>query len=426
MSAPAATTAHPTAPRPAETAGGTFVSPFQRLATLLEGRAPGRPPIVMVVGEPRHPVPDFVGPALQREIAGFGRYPAIRGTDAFRETVAGWLGRRYGLDGRIDPSTMILPLNGSREGLFFAALEARMSTAKAVANPAILIPNPFYQAYAAGCVAAGCEPVMVPATAETGFLPDPAALDADLLARTVAMFFASPANPQGAVVSRAGWLDLIALARRHDFMLLADECYSEIYRSVPPAGVLEAAATTAEGFDRVVAFNSLSKRSNLPGLRCGFAAGDPAFLARWTRFRNMAAPQVPEPVQAVAVAAFSDEAHVEANRRLYNAKYAAAERILGPVFGPVTPEGGFFLWLDVTGLAEDGFDAGEAATLRLWREGGVRVVPGSYLAAPGRDGTNPGADFLRVALVDDLPATEDGLSRIADILHPALRGRTRA
>lgn len=411
----------------APASSSVFESPFQRLAALLEGIAPGRPPLVMAVGEPKHPVPGFVGPVLAANLAGFGRYPAIRGTDAFRAAVAGWLDRRYGLAGAVDPATMILPLNGSREGLFFAAVEARMGATKRPERPAILIPNPFYQAYAAGCVAAGCEPVMVPAGPETGFLPDPAALDAALLDRTVAMFFASPANPQGSVVSADGWKSLIGLARRHDFMLLADECYSEIYRAEPPAGILAAARDLGDGFGRVVAFNSLSKRSNLPGLRCGFAAGDPDFLRRWAAFRNMAAPQVPEPVQAVAVAAYADEAHVEENRRLYNAKYALAERILGPRFGAVTPAGGFFLWLDVAGLAprpdEAGRDPGEIAALRLWREAGLRVVPGSYLAAIGPDGSNPGADYLRIALVDDLAATEDGLTRVMDILAGAPAGR---
>lgn len=411
----APTDARPAAPGEGAT-GAVFNSPFQRLATLLEGIAPGRPPIVMAVGEPRHPVPGFVAPVLARETAGFGRYPAIKGTDEFRRAVAGWLGRRYALEGRIDPESMILPLNGSREGLFFAAIEARMSSRKTVSNPAILVPNPFYQAYAAGTVAAGCEAVMVPATAATGFLPDPASLDERLLARTVAMFFASPANPQGAVVSLDGWKALIECARRHDFMLFADECYSEIYRTAPPAGVLEAAAAMGGGFDRVIAFNSLSKRSNLPGLRCGFAAGDPAFLTRWTAFRNMAAPQVPGPLQAVAVAAFGDEGHVEENRRLYNAKYEAAERILGGRFGPVTPQGGFFLWLDVSGLREGALEPGEAAALRLWREAGVRTVPGGYLAAVGADGVNPGADFLRIAMVDDLATTQEGLRRVVDCL----------
>lgn len=395
---------------------GVFTSPFQRLADLLAGVEPGRPPIVMAVGEPRHAVPAFVGPVLAGEIQGFGRYPAIRGTDAFRAAVAGWLDRRYRLGGAVDPATMVLPLNGSREGLFFAALEARSASRKRVDRPAILVPNPFYQAYAAGCVAAGCEAVMVAAGPETGFLPDPSGLPPDLLDRTVAMYFASPANPQGSVVSLAGWRSLVELARRHDFMLLADECYSEIYRDVPPPGVLEAAVELGAGFDRVVTFNSLSKRSNLPGLRCGFAAGDPAFLSGWAAFRNMAAPQVPNPVQAVAVAALADEAHVEENRRLYNAKYAAAERILGNRFGPVTPPGGFFLWLDVKGRGEAGLDPGEAVALRLWRQAGVRCVPGSYLSAAGPDGVNPGTDYLRVAMVEDLATTEAGLARIVEIL----------
>ena len=404
-----------TAPRPttSPTSAGSaaFTSPFQRLNTLLEPIAPGGSPLNLTVGEPKHPFPDFVGPALAGALDGFGRYPPIKGTDAFRQAVADWLEARYGLGGRIDPAAMILPLNGSREGLFYAAIEARMSMRKAVDRPAILFPNPFYQAYAAGAVASGAEPVMLDAGPETGFLPDLDRLDPALLARTVAVYFASPANPQGAVASTAAWTRLIELARQHDFMLFADECYSEIYRSTPVPGVLEAAAALSGDFSHVLTFNSLSKRSNLPGLRCGFTAGDPGFLTRWAAFRNMAAPQVPSPIQAVAVAAFRDEAHVEENRRLYNAKYAAAERILGTRYGYETPEGGFFLWLD---MAAHG--GGEAATIKLWREAGVRVVPGGYLSAAGPDGHNPGDRYLRVAMVDDLAATEDALSRIVATL----------
>lgn len=397
---------------PSPIAQPTFASPFQRLADLLAPFQPGRAPINMTVGEPRHPVPGFVAPVLAREIDGFGRYPAIKGTDAFRKAVGAWLDRRYGLSGAVDVERGILPLNGSREGLFYAALEARRRFSKAVERPAILLPNPFYQAYAAGAVAAGCEPVMLDAGPETGFLPDLDALPDDLLDRTVALYYASPANPQGAVASRADWLKVIAKARAHGFRLFADECYSEIYRGeAAPDGVLAAAATTAEGFAGVVTFNSLSKRSNLPGLRCGFAAGDVDFLERWVAFRNMAAPQVPTPLQAVAVAAFGDEAHVVENRRLYDAKFAAAERILGPKFGSVTPAGGFFLWLDVS--AHGG---GEAAALKLWREAGVRSIPGGYLSAEGPDGTNPGAPYLRLALVDSLALTEEALGRILETL----------
>ena len=389
----------------------SFVSPFQRLNDLLAAHPPGRAPINLTVGEPRHPVPGFVGPVLAREIDGFGRYPAIRGTDAFRRAVADWLEHRFGLDtGTIDVEHGVLPLNGSREGLFHAALEARRIWRGTSDRPAILLPNPFYQAYAAGAVAAGCEAVMIDAGPETGFLPDLAALPEELLARTVALYYASPANPQGAVARRADWLAAIALARAHGFMLFADECYSEIYRgTAAPDGVLAAAATTSEGFDRVVTFNSLSKRSNLPGLRCGFAAGDAAFLRGWVAFRNMAAPQVPGPVQAVAVAAFAAETHVAENRRLYDAKFAAAARILGSRYGYATPPGGFFLWLDV---ADRG--GGEAVALRLWREAGVRAIPGGYLC--GGAGSTPGDAYLRVAMVESLALTEDALARIVETL----------
>jgi len=390
-------------------AASAFVSPFQRLSDLLAPHQPGRAPINLTVGEPRHVVPDFVGPVLAREISGFGRYPAIRGTDAFRAAVGAWLDRRYGIGGTVDIEHGILPLNGSREGLFYAALEARRRWTKTGVRPAILLPNPFYQAYAAGAVAAGCEAVMIDAGPETGFLPDLAGLPAELLDRTVALYYASPANPQGAVASLEGWKSVIATARAHGFWLFADECYSEIYRgAAAPAGVLAAAGGDLSG---VVAFNSLSKRSNLPGLRCGFAAGDPDFLKGWVAFRNMAAPQVPGPIQAVAVAAYSDEAHVVENRRLYDAKYAAAERILGRRYGYATPPGGFFLWLDVG--AQGG---GEATALRLWREAGLRTIPGGYLSGTGADGSNPGERYLRIAMVESLALTEEALARIIETL----------
>lgn len=390
-------------------AASPLTSPFQRLAALLEGVPAGREPTLsMTVGEPRHPVPDFVAPMLAANIKGFGQYPQARGTDGFRAAVAGWLGRRYGLGERVDPATMILPLNGSREGLFYAAIQARSDSRKA-GRPAMLLPNPFYQTYAAAALAAGCEPIMVAAGPETGFLPDIAALPADVLARAIGCYYASPANPQGAVADRATLARLIELARAHDFLLFADECYSEIYRGdAAPAGALEVAAMTGS-FDRVIVFNSLSKRSNLAGLRCGFAAGDPAFLKRWHDFRNMAAPQVPNPVQAVAVAAYADETHVIENRRLYDAKYAVAEAVLGSRFGFATPPGGFFLWLDVG--AQGG---GEAVTLRLWREAGLRVIPGGYLAATGADGRNPGDNYIRIALVDGLDLTREALTRLVE------------
>ncbi len=395
----------------ASSAPSAIASPFQRLTALLSDRRPGRSPIDLTIGEPKHGVPDFVAPVLAAETAGFGKYPPIRGTDAFREAVAGWLERRYRLTAPIDRSAGVLPLNGSREGLFYAAVEAMRAAGPRPGRPAVLLPNPFYQVYAAGAEAAGAEAVMLPAGPETGFLPDVGAVSPELLARTVAVYFASPANPQGAVASLSAWTALIAAARRHGFMLFADECYSEIWRGAPPPGVLEAADRLGAGYANVVAFNSLSKRSNLPGLRCGFAAGDPAFLARWATFRNVAAPQVPLPVQAVAVAALADETHVAENRRLYDLKFAAAEDRLGRLFPGLTPPGGFFLWLDV---ADRG--GGEAVTLKLWEAVGVRVLPGSYLAATDEAGGNPGAPYIRIAMVEQLALTEDALTRIAEVL----------
>lgn len=386
-------------------------NPFERLAALLAGLSPGGEPIVMTIGEPRHAVPDFVGPVLAGNLKDFSRYPNIRGTDAFRESVAAWLDRRYGLEGSLDPARGILPLNGSREGLTFAAIGARDYLKKpGAARPTVLMPNPFYQTYAAAAHVADAETVALDARAETGFLPDLDAIDPAVLERAVAFFYASPANPQGAAASLADWSKLIGLARKHRFLVVADECYSEIYRSAPPAGVLQAAHAMGEGHANVITINSLSKRSNLAGLRCGFAAGDPDFLDAWSRFRGLAAPQVSMPLQAVAAAAFADEAHVVENRRLYNAKFAVAERLLAPLFGKVVPEGGFFLWLDVAR-----FGGGVEVTRRLWAEAGVKVLPGAYLAMDGAAG-NPGADYIRLALVDDEKTVEAGLARLVDVL----------
>lgn len=381
-------------------------SGFVRLTELLSGIEPGKPPINLSVGEPRHAMPPFVGPVLAENLPGFGRYPMTRGTDAFRAAVAAWLGRRYRLPRAVDPATEVIVLNGSREGLFLAALAARRAVAERRGKPAILLPNPFYMAYFAGADAADCEPVALPATRENGFLPDYGALSDDLLARTVAIYLCSPANPQGAVLARDVLVRLVQRARSHGAFVFADECYSEIWlNESAPTGVLEVADDSFRG---VVAFNSLSKRSSLPGLRCGFAAGDAQFLASYLDLRNVAAPQVPQPVQAVAVAAYGDETHVEANRRLYRAKFDLADDILDGRYAYRRPEGGFFLWLDVTAFEND-----EKATLALWREAGLRVVPGSYLAhdAPGG---NPGAGYVRAALVDDLQTVETALRRLAE------------
>ncbi len=390
---------------------------FQRLNSLLHDHAPGKEPIVMTVGEPRHALPEFVGPVLAANLDDFRRYPVMRGTNGFREAVAGWLDRRYNLGGSIDPERHILPLNGSREGLFFAAITAREYLGKTDENPAVLLPNPYYHTYSAGAEAAGAEAVYIDATAATGFLPDLDALEPALLDRTIAIYMASPANPQGAVASLDYWKTLIKLSRKHRFFIFADECYSEIYRTKPPPGILQAAKELSDPDSEIdlagiLAFNSLSKRSNLAGMRCGFAVGDAEFMTDWLRFRNRAAPQVPMPVQAVAVAAYADEAHVEENRRLYNAKYKVAEQYLGDLCGDTTPQGGFFIWLDVSR-----WGGGVTATERLWREAGVKVVPGGYLAQTSANGENAGADYVRIAMVENLETTTRAMERIAACLR---------
>ncbi|MGA9819898.1 MAG: aminotransferase class I/II-fold pyridoxal phosphate-dependent enzyme [Pseudolabrys sp.] len=383
-------------------------SPFVRLTELIAGIEPGKPVINLSVGEPQHPIPNFVGPTLDAHLADFGRYPANKGIEPFRRAVASWLGRRYSLARPVDPESEVLVLNGTREGLFLAAIAAKRWVTRHAGKPAVLIPNPFYAAYAAGALAADCEPVYLPTTRESGFLPDLDALDEALLARTVACYIASPSNPQGAVADSA-YLDRLAnLARRFGFLIFADECYCEIYSGNAPAGMLEAAGPD---FANVVVFHSLSKRSNLPGLRVGFAAGDRRFLAPYLELRNVAAPQVPAPAQYVAIAAYGDEAHVQENRKLYSAKFDLADQIVDGRYGYERPAGGFFLWLDISKHGSS-----EMVTKKLWSGAGVRVVPGRYLAREQNDGSNPGEGYIRVAMVQDKAATAEALHRLVAVL----------
>ncbi len=383
-------------------------SPFVRTRELLADTPPGKPAISLAVGEPQHPIPSFVGPIIAAHVAEFGRYPANKGLDEFGVAVADWLGRRYALPRPLDPLTEVLVLNGTREGLFLAALAAKNWVTPRPGRPAVLIPNPFYAAYAAGAVGADCEPVYLSTTRETGFLPDLDALGEELLARTVAFYIASPSNPQGAVADRAYLDKLTALARRFGFLIFADECYCEIYSHSAPPGMLEAAGPDLAN---VAVFHSLSKRSSLPGLRIGFVAGDRTFMQAYLELRNVAAPMVPTPMQHVAIAAYNDETHVEENRRLYREKFDLADQIIGDRYRYRRPAGGFFLWLDV---ATQG--GSEVATQRLWREGGLRVVPGRYLAREQADGSNPGADYIRVAMVHNNEITAEAMHRLVAVL----------
>ncbi|MCC6887073.1 MAG: aminotransferase class I/II-fold pyridoxal phosphate-dependent enzyme [Hyphomicrobiales bacterium] len=383
-------------------------SPFVRLRELLGDRPPGQRAISLAVGEPQHGVPSFVGPVLAACIDEFGKYPMNKGLDEFCAAAAAWLARRFRLPRPLDPETEVLILNGSREGLFLAGIAAARRAKGRSGAPAILMPNPFYGAYEAAAVAAHAEPVYLPATAKTGFLPDLDALSTALLGRTVAFYLASPANPQGSVASPAYFTRLAELARRHDFMVFSDECYSEIYTERPPPSMLEYGGPD---FSNIVVFQSLSKRSNLPGLRVGFVAGDRDFLAQFLELRNVSSPQVPVPAQRVAIVAYADETHVEASRALYAQKFDLADQIIGSRYGYRRPAGGFLLWLDVSAQGGD-----EAVTLRLWTQAGLRVIPGSYLARELDDGFNPGAGYIRVAIVQDRDTTAEALHRLVATL----------
>jgi aspartate/methionine/tyrosine aminotransferase len=357
-------------------------------------------------------MPSFVVDKLVEARALLGTYPRIRGSEELRKAIAGWIGRRYGVAGAIDFEHEVLPVNGSREGLFFATLPA-VGRKTIVGRPVILLPNPFYQAYLGGTYATGCEPVYLNATMQTGYMPDLDRLahEPDLLHRTAAFFLCSPANPQGSVASADYIARALALAREYDFMLFMDECYSEIYvgADAPPGG-LEVAARTPERFRNLIVFNSLSKRSNLPGMRSGFAAGDGNFLEALAEIRNLTAPQMPGPVQHASAAVWSEEQHVGVIRQAYRTKFQVCDELLTGRFGYRRPAGGFFLWLNIAELG-----GGEEAALTFWKRCGVKVIPGVYLAHEDRQGVNPGRDFVRVALVHDAATIREALGRIVEI-----------
>ena len=377
---------------------------FPRLRKLLDAHAPGGEQISMTIGEPRHPMPGFVGPILAEHLAGFGVYPPNDGTPELLSAISGWIRRRYGVSVAED---RIMALNGTREGLFNAAV-ALCPEQKRGKKPVVLMPNPFYQVYAVAALTVAAEPVYVNATAQTGFLPDFASLDAETLDRTAIAYICSPANPQGAVASRDYWADLLALAEKHDFLILADECYAEIWRDAPPVGILQVAAEVGADPERVFTFHSLSKRSNLPGLRSGFVAGGVEGIARIRKLRSFAGAPLPLPIQRVSEAAWNDDAHVAESLALYHAKFALADQVFAGMQGWQPPAGGFFLWLPV----EDG----EAAALKLWQETGVRVLPGAYLSRDTAGG-NPGKGYIRVALVAPQEETQRGLIKLRDCLY---------
>lgn len=393
-------------------AEGAILSPFTRLNRLLADLPAGHAkPIIMTAGDPKEQMPGFVLDVIKEAEQTLATYPQIRGSDDLRQAIAAWIGRRYAIAGKIDPLREIHPLNGSREGLFFAAMPA-VGRKRVSGRPVMLIVNPFYQAYLGACYGTDCEPHFLSATEATNFFPDLDALASrtELLDRAVAFYLCSPSNPQGRVASADYIGRALALARKHDFMLFLDECYSEIYSGAAPTGGLEVAAATPERFRNLVVFNSLSKRSNLPGLRAGFAAGDGNFLETMAEIRNLTAPQVPGIVQAAAAAVWSEEQHATRIREAYRVKFDICDELLKGRLGYQRPEGGFFLWLDVSRMG-----GGRDAAVTLWQRAGVKVVPGSFLAQDDADGNNPGRDFIRVALVHEPATIREALQRIVSV-----------
>jgi N-succinyldiaminopimelate aminotransferase len=377
---------------------------WPRLRALLDVHAPGAAPTNMTIGEPQHGFPPWVADVLAANLSAFGQYPNNDGAPDLLDAIRGWIQRRYDVAMTRDN---LMVLNGTREGLYNAAM-ALSPERKRGRTPAILIPNPFYQVYMIAALSVGAEPVYVPATDATGHLPDYAGLPADVLDRVTLAYICSPANPQGAVASEDYWRTLIGLAEKHDFRILADECYSEIWRDAPPPGALAVARAMGADPERVLSFHSLSKRSNLPGLRSGFVASGPLNIAAIRQLRAYAGAPLPGPLQAVAARAWADEVHVTDNRALYQVKYRLADDILRDVDGYRPPPAGFFLWLPVPD--------GEQAALHLWQTAGVRVLPGAYL---GQDsgGQNPGRGYVRVAMVAPAQEFQRGLTALRDGLY---------
>ena len=385
--------------------------PFEKLRALLASAQPPAQlkPIALSIGEPKHKSPAFVAQALADNLDQLAVYPTTLGLPALREAITGWCERRFGVpEGWLDAARHVLPVNGTREALFAFTQAVVNRTDDAL----VLSPNPFYQIYEGAALLAGATPHYLPCLAENGFNPDYDAVPEEIWQRTQILFICSPGNPTGALTPLDTLKKLIALADRYDFVIAADECYSELYfdEENPPAGLLTACAELGrQDFKRCVVFHSLSKRSNLPGLRSGFVAGDADILKAFLLYRTYHGCAMPVQTQLASIAAWQDEAHVLANRDLYREKFDAVLAILKPVLDVQSPDGGFYLWPNVQG--------DDAAFCRdLFVEEHVTVVPGSYLSREV-DGFNPGAGRVRLALVAPLAECVEAAERIRDFIQ---------
>ena len=384
--------------------------PFERIRALLQGVSPADLPAVsLAMGEPKHPTPDFIQQAIAANWSGLANYPLTKGIPALRETIAAWLTRRFQLPAdSVDAEQHVIPVNGTREALFAFA----QAVVDRSADAAVVMPNPFYQIYEGAALLAGAEPVFLPCTADNGFIPDFAAVLAATWQRCQLLYLCNPGNPTGAVMSLETLQQVLKLAEQHDFIVASDECYSELYadEDQPPPGLLQAAAQMGNtAWKRCVVFHSLSKRSNVPGMRSGFVAGDAEVLKQFLLFRTYHGCAMPPPFQAASVAAWADEAHVQENRRLYRQKFAAVMDILKPVMKVELPPASFYLWPETP--VDDAL-----FTRELFARAHVNVVPGSYLSREV-DGLNPGANRVRLALVAPLDECIEAAGRIRRVVE---------
>jgi N-succinyldiaminopimelate aminotransferase len=383
--------------------------PFEKLRRLLADNRPepALRPISLGIGEPKHPTPAFIRQAMADSLDGLAVYPATAGSDPLRGAIAGWLERRYGLPA-LDPATQVLPVNGSREALF--------TLAQAVIDPRadalVICPNPFYQIYEGAALLAGATPWFVNSDPARNFAPDFGSVPREAWERVQLLYICSPGNPTGAVLSLDDWKELFALSDRYGFVIAADECYSEIYfKPEAPLGSLEAAHKLGRaGYPRLITFSSLSKRSNVPGMRSGFVAGDAAVLKRFLLYRTYCGGAMSPPVQAASIAAWNDESHVAGNRAKYIAKFDQVTPLLQKVLDVQLPDAGFYLWARVDKLAA--ISDTEYAK-RLHAEYNVTVLPGSFLAREAH-GINPGRNRIRMALVAEVDECLEAAHRIVE------------
>jgi N-succinyldiaminopimelate aminotransferase len=381
--------------------------PFEKLRALLAGLKPAGKPIALSIGEPQHATPELIRRALTAHLDGLSVYPTTAGSDGVRDTIAAWFTRRYRLKA-VDPRTQVLPVNGTREALF-AFGQAVIDSSRS--RPTVVSPNPFYQIYEGSALLAGAEPLFLNQTDANGFALDLDSLTGEQWARTHLLYVCSPANPSGRVLTLDEWRALFERSDRYGFAIASDECYSEIYDDQPPLGALDAAQQLGrDSFPNLVVFNSLSKRSNAPGLRSGAVVGDARLLERFLLYRTYHGCAMSLAVQHASMAAWNDEAHVEDNRRLYREKFDALVPMLQPVLHTSRPEAGFYLWARVPGGDDETF------ARELFATANVTVLPGQYLARDAH-GINPGRGYVRMALVPSLSDCVEAARRILEFCH---------